>query len=635
MAYSDFNENYQNRTAGLSAWLKSLQDSVSLQNQEARNAGFNATEVNEYQTQSAPVDFGSLNPNDKAIGLVQEAFSPGSADIHSSTAARQKETPFRDTFGGDLAAAFIPFAGPIMERQRNTALNEYAKHPPSDPLEMIQGLMELDPRNAQAYIPQLIAANTKDPAVQKHNNLLKTVSDLQKHYNSTEAGAEPMMSDGGMTPMPRTTSPLQSFAGNDQTPATSSPPIGAQGNNLINIRANPANQWQGATGENNGFVTFGTPEDGFRAGAKILNAYAARGIDTIDAAISTFAPASDGNDPALYADFVSKETGIPRGEKIDLSNPEIQTKLLTAMQKQEVGQSNAAPQGVVAAGVQMAGGNAAAPKQTALSEYQKNLLQFAQDDPETYLPKFSESLKDGGPFSGQGIEAQRENILLNPNADTSSPEYRAAYNQMGQPRATFDPMSGGITKIVPDMSAYRKPTQAVTVSPATTPEYGPAGSVDIAEPTGPTKVESSAFRKGKASSDTLLQTLDEFKTAENDAGWLEKGASVVGLPTDLNTKYNNAALLAKGDELYALGVLSGPDLNIIQKTIGDPSTWGGASASSETIGKQVETVKTLVKRGLNNKAKSLGLELPYHDIPLATNEDLATAIEKEAKRRGL
>lgn len=62
----------------------------------------------------------------------------------------------------------------------------------------------------------------------------------------------------------------------------------------------------------------------------------------------------------------------------------------------------------------------------------------------------------GGPFAGTALEAQDRNILL--TGDPSSPEYRASYNAMKQPRQTYNPATGQLVTITPDMSAYRPPT---------------------------------------------------------------------------------------------------------------------------------------------------------------------------------
>ena len=75
-----------------------------------------------------------------------------------------------------------------------------------------------------------------------------------------------------------------------------------------------------------------------------------------------------------------------------------------------------------------------------------------------------------GPFSGNGMEAQYLNTLLGGNP--ASPEYRAAYMQMAQPKVTIDPKTGAMTTVQPDMSAFRQPFDGQRPMMADAPETG-------------------------------------------------------------------------------------------------------------------------------------------------------------------
>lgn len=115
MAYSDFNEDYRNRTSGLSAWLQSL----AAPSTPTKTAG----------PVPSPVDFGGLNPNDKAISLAQEAFQPGSADIQaSSQPPAEPEKPFRDTTMGRVLGGMMPnIFKPVYEGQRQDEIQAYIR----------------------------------------------------------------------------------------------------------------------------------------------------------------------------------------------------------------------------------------------------------------------------------------------------------------------------------------------------------------------------------------------------------------------------------------------------------------------------------------------------------------------------
>lgn len=61
----------------------------------------------------------------------------------------------------------------------------------------------------------------------------------------------------------------------------------------------------------------------------------------------------------------------------------------------------------------------------------------------------------GGPFAGTSMDAQIMNVLL--QGDPASDVYRAAYNEAAKARTIFDPASGNMVQVSPDMSAYRLP----------------------------------------------------------------------------------------------------------------------------------------------------------------------------------
>lgn len=85
--------------------------------------------------------------------------------------------------------------------------------------------------------------------------------------------------------------------------------LAVKNNNPTNIKwtANSRkNPWEGQTGENGNFVVFSSPAYGFRAAARILKNYLARGTNTIASIIKAWAPDSDNNDTKSYIAYVSK-----------------------------------------------------------------------------------------------------------------------------------------------------------------------------------------------------------------------------------------------------------------------------------------------------------------------------------------
>lgn len=139
-----------------------------------------------------------------------------------------------------------------------------------------------------------------------------------------------------------------SFANGYTNPNTST---GSQEmNNPLNIRYNKANDWLGQLGQKNGFCVFDTPENCYRAGAKILQSYARRGLDTVEEIVSTWAPSVE-NPTENYISFVVKQTGTPRNAKV---TADLYPAFLIALTRFEIG-GFPYDQKVVIAGVAKAG----------------------------------------------------------------------------------------------------------------------------------------------------------------------------------------------------------------------------------------------------------------------------------------
>lgn len=108
-------------------------------------------------------------------------------------------------------------------------------------------------------------------------------------------------------------------------------PRGIRNNNPGNLRAA-----RNATGNDGGFVTFDTPEDGISALARQLRLYNARGNNTLSGIISTFAPPSE-NDTAAYISEVSRRTGFRPDRKLDIEDPQVTEKIAGAIIHHENG----------------------------------------------------------------------------------------------------------------------------------------------------------------------------------------------------------------------------------------------------------------------------------------------------------
>jgi hypothetical protein len=221
-----------------------------------------------------------------------------------------------------------------------------------------------------------------------------------------------------------------------------------------------------------------------------------------------------------------------------------------------------------------------------------------------------------GPFTGTSMDAQARNIVL--QGDPTSPQYAAAYAHLAEAKTTFDPATGRPVTISPDMRWARPPagmqgpsSQPAGQSDGVTTALPNGQSVTFVDgPTRATKEDLQKYKQAQIESDSLLGALDDYRKTFKGASTTQRLESVTGVNTPLNTSYNNAALLAKGEVLYNLGVLNGPDLDIIRKTLADPSTFKSLAVSEDDVEESIGKIETLIKRGLAKRAEVIGVAPP-------------------------
>ncbi|MBI1425780.1 MAG: hypothetical protein GC149_20330 [Gammaproteobacteria bacterium] len=128
------------------------------------------------------------------------------------------------------------------------------------------------------------------------------------------------------------------------------------------------------------------------------------------------------------------------------------------------------------------------------------------------------------PFEGTGMDAQAMNILL--RGDPATPEYRAAWSHLAQPKVTIDQQTGGMTVVTPDMSAYRPPGDATAMPQPTyqnSQQQTPAGpSIQYTPGDRPnfndTQGKAAGFADRMAASNSVLSTLESQGTDIAKAG---------------------------------------------------------------------------------------------------------------------
>jgi hypothetical protein len=127
----------------------------------------------------------------------------------------------------------------------------------------------------------------------------------------------------------------------------------------------------------------------------------------------------------------------------------------------------------------------------------------------------------------------------------------------------------------------------------------PVTAVSGAPIAGPQRQAPEAYSK---KADALLNMGDALNDYRNE---LKGFTNVTALSPDqrarVGQKYQNALLQAK--EIYALGVLNGPDKQILEQIIGNPLSITTAPISTEALIKQVEEMSGIIERQNTNLAK--------------------------------
>lgn len=122
-------------------------------------------------------------------------------------------------------------------------------------------------------------------------------------------------------------------------PGATNVPYGQARNNAIGLRNhNPGNlrAAPNATGKSGGFSTFNSDADGQSAMARQLMLYGDRGNNTLEGIIHTYAPAKE-NKTQAYIDNVSQMTGFDPKARLDLHDPDVLQKVMSAMISHENG----------------------------------------------------------------------------------------------------------------------------------------------------------------------------------------------------------------------------------------------------------------------------------------------------------
>jgi hypothetical protein len=167
--------------------------------------------------------------------------------------------------------------------------------------------------------------------------------------------------EGTPVPAPKTAAVAAVAASVATVPANPNAPRGIRNNNPGNLNYVGQAGATKETGPNGRFAVFQSAEDGLRALGNQLRLYGARGINSVRAIISKFAPASENNTQA-YIKSVSGGLGVSSDAALNLNDPKVLQSLMGAIIKVENGKNPYSAEMIAAAsGAKAAGAPGSAP----------------------------------------------------------------------------------------------------------------------------------------------------------------------------------------------------------------------------------------------------------------------------------
>jgi hypothetical protein len=235
-------------------------------------------------------------------------------------------------------------------------------------------------------------------------------------------------------------------------------------------------------------------------------------------------------------------------------------------------------------------------------------------------------------FEGSSMDAQALNILQ--SGDPSSRQYAMAYEYYTTPKTQFTP-EGPVT-ITPTLPEFVQPP-AGKQDQAQTREAQVRGGIQKVE--GMQKLSPNQLKYNTAR-DEALNLVDAYNNYMEVAQRLipDSPSDYVRMVrnnpeqfAELESAYANLQLASKGKGLFDLGVLSGPDEMIIERTMMNPlSAKGVALGKQAVLTSAAQTGKQIGSKLKNINTRFKGGQVKTSDIPEIKEFKLE---QKETKTR--
>lgn len=275
-------------------------------------------------------------------------------------------------------------------------------------------------------------------------------------------------------------------------------------------------------------------------------------------------------------------------------------------------QPGGAVQGALQSALATAKADSPAGKAANLTERQKNAeaagLKEGTDEYNQFVLSGKASEGSGSTFDTKSLPGQAWNIILSPTADPSSQAYAAAWQILSQPHTTIQP-DGTVYTVQPDLSKFRPPTGAGAGAPVQpgAAQPPPADTVTTQVPGATltrvaggnqTPQDIQKLKEIKSQVGGIKASLKNLQEIVNNADSLAWGDAATFQSSaggrQLVTAWTATAMQAKAEALLNLGVLNGPDLDLIQKMLPNPATASGYFTSKEGYAASISEVGKLI-----------------------------------------
>jgi hypothetical protein len=228
----------------------------------------------------------------------------------------------------------------------------------------------------------------------------------------------------------------------------------------------------------------------------------------------------------------------------------------------------------------------------------------------------AKGLEEPQPFEGTGLTNQYLNILEKGKNDPDlrrTTQYRIAYNNLTTPKTEtyLNEFGQQVRREIPSVAqpgVYPPPISldAPTVKPDAIPE-----PVTLSKPTDEeTVLQISPERRKELQTqlDTSQNVLERLDSLDKVIDTYDPGFFTVGTErAEVGSSYNDLLLVLK--DYARLGVLAGPDLDLLNNWVGDPMGFWQNVLYEGAEGTKVQTaqLRAAIRRGEEKLKKQMGL----------------------------